>query len=155
MASESYGAVVPNRWDPSVRIPAPRAQVFAYLADPRHRTEWQAGLARVQMVDEGEPRVGMRWVDHLAGGLAFDLQIIGMEPDRMWAEVTRKGPFTAFMTLLFEDDTVEGTPGTCVRIVPRVRGRRLARPLGAAGTALMNALVRFDLPRIARAAQRG
>ena len=155
MSSESYGPVVPNRWDPAVRIPAPRAQVYAYLADPRHRAEWQAGLVRVEMVDEGEPRVGMRWVDHLTGGLSFDLQIIGMEPERMWAEVTRKGPFTAFMTLLFDDETVDGRPGTCLRIVPRVRGHRFAKPMGVAGTALMNTLVRFDLRRIGSAAQQG
>lgn len=152
--SESYGAVVPTRWDAAVFVAAPRSRVFGYLADPRNRPEWQASLVRVEMLDDGDPHVGMRWVDHLKGGKRFELQIIGMEQDRMWAEVTRVGPFTGFVTLLFEDATRGGVIGTEVRVVTRVRGRRLARPLGWVGTAAMTALVRTDLGRIARAAER-
>ncbi len=148
--SESYGVVAPTRWDASLFVSAPRSAVFAYLADPRTRPEWQASLDRVELLDEGEPHVGMRWVDHLRGGPSFELQIIGMEPDRMWAEVGRTGPLAAFVTLLFDDETTDGVPGTRVRIVARVRGRRLARPLGWLGTGVMGVLVRVDLPRVAR-----
>jgi uncharacterized protein YndB with AHSA1/START domain len=149
--SDAYPVVVPSRWDASVFVPAPRPRVFAYLADPRTRPEWQASLDRVEMIDDGEPRVGMRWIDRLKGGASFELQICGLEPDVMWAEVGTVGPFTGFVTLFFEDDTHDGVPGTCVRVVVRIRGRRLARPLGWAVTGLMTALVRIDLPRIPRA----
>lgn len=148
--TESYGIVAPTRWDASLFVAAQRSAVFAYLADPRTRPEWQASLARVELLDEGEPRVGMRWVDHLKGGASFSLQIIGMEEDRMWAEVGRTGPLTAFLTLLFDDESSGGVPGTRVRVVARVRGQRLLRPVGWLATAAMSALVRVDLPRVAR-----
>jgi hypothetical protein len=152
---ESYGNVVPTRWDAAVFVPARRAEVYAYLADPRNRPEWQASLERVELLDDGPPRVGTRWVDHLRLGPRFTLQIIGMEPDEMWAEMGTIGPLTAFVTLLFVDERRDGREGTCVRVVARIRGRRLATPLGWAGTGVMTALVRADLPRIARAASRG
>jgi uncharacterized protein YndB with AHSA1/START domain len=147
---DSYPVVVPSRWDPNVFVPAPRSDVYDLLADPRNRPRWQASLDRVEMIDQGEPHVGMRWVDRLRLGPAFELQIIGMEPDEMWAEISSAGPFTTFVTLFFEDETRDGVRGTCVRVVARVRGRRLAKPLGWAATGAMVGLVRVDLPRIAR-----
>ena len=152
--NQAAGAVVPTRWDPAVFVAAPRTRVFGYLADPRHRPEWQASLDRVQLLDDGEPRVGMRWIDHLKGGPSFELQIIAMEPPDVWAETGRIGPLTAFVTLLFEDETRDGVEGTCVRVVTRVRGARLATPVGWLGTAALALLVRVDLPRLARAAAR-
>ncbi len=148
---DSYPVVVPGRWDAAVFVPVPRSDVFDFLSDPRNRPRWQASLDRVEMLDEGEPHVGMRWVDRLRGGPAFELQIIGLEPDELWAEIGSLGPVTAFVTLFFEDETRDGIAGTCVRVVARVRGRRLAKPLGWVATALMTALVRVDLPRIPRA----
>jgi uncharacterized protein YndB with AHSA1/START domain len=147
---ESYGAVVARRWDASVFVPAPRPTVFAYFADPRNRPEWQGSLARVEMLDEGPPRVGMRWIDHVRVGPAFELQIIGLQEDRLWAEAGSTGPFTAFGTLLFEDESSGGVSGTRVQCVARVRGRRLARPLGWPATAVAGVLVRNDLARAAR-----
>ena len=47
----------PRRWDPSVFVAAPRDKVFAYLADPVNRPEWQASLRRVGVVDPGDPHV--------------------------------------------------------------------------------------------------
>ena len=149
--SESYGSVVPTRLDAAVFVAAPRAEVFDYLADPRNRPEWQATLDRVELLDDGEPRVGMRWVDHVRLGPPFELQIIGMEPGSLWAEMGRVGPFRAFVTLLFDDEVRDGVAGTCVRIVARVRGSKAAKPLGWAATGLLTTLVRLDSPRIARA----
>ena len=72
----------------------------------------------------------MRWLDHPKVGPAFELQIIGMEPTELWAEMGRLGPLQAFVTLLFSDEMRDGVDGTCVRVVTRVRGARLAKPLG-------------------------
>jgi uncharacterized protein YndB with AHSA1/START domain len=152
--TESYGSVVPTGWDAAVFVPAPRPTVYDYLADPRNRPDWQASLARVELLDEGAPRVGMRWVDHVKVGPPFTLQIIGMEPQDLWAEMGSIGPLSAFVTLLFEDETRDGVDGTCVRVVARVRGNRFAKPLGWAATAVMTALVRLDLPRLVRAVER-
>ena len=56
-------------------------------------------------------------------GPPFELQISRLEPDRLWSEVGTAGPFTAYGTLLFEDETREGTgaPGTRVRCIARVQ----------------------------------
>ncbi len=140
----------PTRWDATLFVAAPRPAVFAYLADPAHRPEWQASLKRVDLLDPGPPHVGQRWVDHLRGGASFELRITELVPDEVWAEQGRTGPVDAEVTLLFADAVRDGRAGTEVRILARVRGRRAAKPLGWAATAVMAGLVRVDLPRVAR-----
>ena len=146
--------VVPRRWDASVFVAAPRTVVFDYFADPRNRPEWQASLAAVELPDplaaEEEPYVGLRWVDKVKVGPPFELQISRLEHDRLWSEVGTAGPFTAYGTLLFEDETRDGTAGTRVHCIARVHGRGVARPLGPAATAVGITLVRIDLGRAAR-----
>ena len=146
--------VVPRRWDASTFIAAPRQVVFDYLADPRNRPEWQATLASVELLDPLDPGdppyVGLRWVDQVKVGPPFELQISRLEPGRLWSEVGSTGPFTAYGTLLFEDEPRDGADGTRVQFIARVHGRGLARPLGPAATALGVALVRVDLGRAAR-----
>ena len=150
----SASDVVPRRWDASVFVAAPRHVVFDYFADPRNRPEWQASLATIELLDplsrEQEPYVGLRWVDRVLVGPPFELQISRLEPGRLWSEVGSAGPFTAYGTLLFDDETRDGRPGTRVHCIARVRGRGAARPLGPAATALGVALVRVDLGRAAR-----
>ena len=146
--------VVPRRWDASVFVAAPRSVVFDYLADPRNRPEWQASLDTIELLDplarEQPPYVGLRWIDRVKVGPPFELQISRLEPDQLWSEVGSAGPFTAYGTLLFEDETRDGKAGTRVHCIARVHGRSLARPLGPAATALAVALVRVDLGRAAR-----
>ncbi len=139
--------------DPTVFVAAPRPHVYDYLADPRHRPEYQASLDRVELLDDGPPRVGMRWVDHLRGGMSFRLQITEMVPGSRWAENGTIGPLTAGVTLTFEDAERDGADGTLVRIAVRVHGRGAARPLGWLATGLLSAAVRLDLRGIARAAE--
>ena len=150
----SASDVVPRRWDASVLVAAPRQLVFDYFADPRNRPEWQASLASIELLDplapDQEPYVGLRWVDRVKVGPPFELQISRLEPGQLWSEVGSAGPFTAYGTLLFDDETVQGGPGTRVHCIARVHGRGLARPLGPAATALGVALVTVDLGRAAR-----
>jgi hypothetical protein len=137
-----------------VHVTAPRTVVFDYFADPRNRPEWQASLASITLLDPlapGQaPYVGLRWVDQVKVGPPFELQISRLEPDRLWSEVGTAGPFTAYGTLLFEDEVREGATGTRVRCIARVHGRSVARPLGPAATVLGVALVRVDLGRAAK-----
>jgi uncharacterized membrane protein len=137
-------------WDPSVFVPVPRRGLYDYLADPRNRPEWQGSLRRVEVLDDGPPRVGTRWVDHVYGAPPFHLRITGMEPGRLWAEVGTSGPFTACGTLLFEDAEREGVPGTRVRMIARVTAAGPARILTPFAVALAGVLVRNDLRRAAR-----
>ena len=130
-------------------VRAPRSEVFAYLADPRNRPEWQGSLDRVEVLaaDGPEPHVGMRWVDHVKVGPPFTLSISALQPDELWSEVGSAGPFTALGTLLFTD---EPGPATRVTCVARVRGRGVALPLGAPATLVGMVLVRGDLGRAKR-----
>jgi hypothetical protein len=139
-----------SRWDPAVFVAAPRPAVHAYLADPRNRPEWQGSLARVELLDDGPPRVGMRWVDHVRGGVRFPLRITGMVADELWVEQGSLGPLTAEVRLGFEDAVEDGVAGTRVRVVVRVRGRGAARPAGWLATGVLSAAVRVDLPRLVR-----
>ena len=59
--------------------------VFGFLADPRNRPQWQSGLSAVEMRDEGEPRVGMRWRDLTSVGLRPEMSISALTPYRVWA----------------------------------------------------------------------
>ena len=135
-------------------VAAPRPVVFAYFADPRNRPEWQASLRTIELLDplapEEEPYVGLRWIDKVKVGPPFELQISRLEPGELWSEVGSAGPFTAYGTLLFEDETRDDVTGTRVHCIARVHGRGPARPLGPAATALGVALVRVDLGRAAR-----
>lgn len=148
-SSEAPAYAVPRvgRWDPAFTVRAERQHVFDYLADPRHRPQWQASLRRVELLDAGPPRVGLRWVDHLHGGVRFGLGIVAMDPPRLWAEAGRLGPVTAHLTVLVDD---AGGGRTRVQVVPRLTGRGLARPLGWLATVAMTVLVRTDLSRLRR-----
>ena len=139
-----------RRWDPSVFVPAERGRVYDYLADPRNRPEWQASLRRVEVLDDGPPRVGTRWVDHVYGAPPFHLCITHMEPGTVWAEVGSSGPFTAYGTLLFEDAERGGVAGTVVRTVARVKGRGAARVAAPVARVVAGLLVRNDMRRAAR-----
>ena len=97
---------------------------YAYLSDPRNRPEWQSSLARVELLDEGEPRVGMRWRDHTRPGVVPEMEITELDPDRTWAESGRWRAITAKLTLRFS-----ATPAGCVVDVAfRVRGRGVLDP---------------------------
>lgn len=145
----AYAVPRPRRWDPSFVVAAPRHRVFDYLADPANRPEWQASLRSVDLLDDGPPRVGTRWVDHLYGGLRFTLEIVAMDSGVLWAERSRLGPLTTYVTLLMAD---EGA-GTRVRILTRFQGRGAARPLAFVATVVMALLVRVDVPRLRRILQ--
>ncbi len=136
---------------PQVLVPAPRAEVFAYLADPTRRPEWQASLRSVELLDPNPPHVGQRWVDHLYGGARFTLHITELEEGRVWTEEGRQGPLDAQVRLRFEDAVVDGEPGTRVTVEIRFTGRGAARPLGPLAGAALRGLIRIDLPRIRRA----
>ena len=69
-----------------VTLRQPVERVFAYLADPRNRPDWQSSIRSLEMIDEGEPRVGMRWRERAAGFGTFDMEIATLEPNRVWAE---------------------------------------------------------------------
>lgn len=85
----------------TVELAAPVGVVFAYLADPSTRPEWQSSLRRVDLIGSGEPRVGTEWYDVTAVGVRPRLRISRMRTDELWAEEGWWRGLRADLTLRF------------------------------------------------------
>jgi len=131
-----------------VPFAVPVGTAFSYLSDPRNRPEWQSSLRSVELHDDGEPRVGMRWVDHTKVGLRFPLEITAQEPDRLWAERGDFGPFQATVVLEFAATTTGSTVTADVRLV--LRGPRITDLVSRPATHAAVLTAGADLRRAAR-----
>lgn len=72
-----------QRVERTARIPAPPAEVFAYLSDLGNLAEWQSGIVSAERVDSGRMRVGSsaRVTRELMGQrLAVPLTVTHYEP---------------------------------------------------------------------------
>ena len=138
--------LIPTMLLAKVDFDVPVEVAFAYLADPRNRPEWQASLKAVEMLDEGEPRVGMRWRDHTAARIVADMEITVFAPGELWAEIGRWRAISAMLTLSFEPTET----GCAVDAMFRVSGRGLLAPVGWLATGVGILPVRGDLKRAAR-----
>jgi uncharacterized protein YndB with AHSA1/START domain len=129
-----------------VDFAVPVEVAFAYLADPRHRPEWQSSLRSVELLDDGEPRVGMRWRDHTAARIVPDMEITVMDPGRVWGEVGNWRAFSALLLLTFEP-----TPTGCaVHVQFRVTAGGLLTPFGWLASVGGVLPVRSDVKNAAR-----
>ena len=130
----------------SVEYDVPADVAFAYLADPRNRPEWQSSLRAVDLLDEGEPRVGMRWRDLTSARIAPEMVITELVPGLRWAEDGRWKAIDAALALQFSP-----RPGGClVGVEFGVRGHGLLRPIGWAATYAGLFAVRSDLRKAGR-----
>ena len=130
----------------TLQYDVPPAVAYAYLADPRNRPEWQSSLKRVDLLDQGEPRTGMRWRDVTEVGMVPDMVITAMQPDTLWAETGTWRAIEADLTLRFAP---AGT-GCRLEVSFEVRGRGALRPVGWAATAAGLLAVRADLAKAGR-----
>lgn len=129
-----------------VAFAAPLQVAYDYLADPRNRPEWQSSLKGVEMIDEGEPRVGMRWRDRTAARIVPEMEITVLEPGKVWAEVGRWRSISALLVLKFEPSAT----GCVVDVRFHVAAPGLLAPVGwlATGTGVFPVL--GDVRRAAR-----
>lgn len=141
MAPDSLG-----RRTATVDYDAPVARVFAYLADPRNRPEWQSSLRTVELLDDGPPRVGMRWRDRTWARVDPEMVITDMEDDVLWAETGRWKAVSADLELRFAPHG----EGCRVQASFGVQGRGGWRPVGWAATRAGLFAVRSDLRKAAR-----
>jgi uncharacterized protein YndB with AHSA1/START domain len=130
----------------TLRYAVPVHEAFSYLADPRNRPEWQSSLRSVELIDEGEPRVGFRWRDHTAVRMAPEMVITELEPDVSWAESGRWRAIEADLTLRFAPHRA----GCSVDVEFAVRGNGFLRPVGWAASGAGLFAVRSDLRRAGR-----
>ena len=124
----------------------PVHDAFAYLADPRNRPEWQSSLRRVELIDEGDPRIGFRWRDHTAARVVPEMEITELETDVLWAETGRWRAIEADLTLRFAPHR----GGCSVDVEFEVRGEGYLRPVGWAASGAGLFAVRSDLRRAGR-----
>ena len=130
----------------TLRYDVPVSAAFEYLADPRHRPEWQSSLRQVELLDEGAPHVGMRWRDITAVRMAPELTITELEPNVLWAETGRWRAMEADLTLRFAPHR----GGCSVDVEFEVRGDGYLRPVGWAASRAGLFAVRSDLRRAGR-----
>jgi hypothetical protein len=130
----------------SVAYAVPAEVAFAYLADPGNRPEWQSSLRGVEILDPGEPRVGMRWRDLTSARIVPDMVITAMETPVLWAETGQWRAFAADLNLRF----VPRETGCVVDAEFGVRGPGLLRPVAWAATRAGLFAVRSDLRRAGR-----
>ena len=130
----------------SVGYDVPVDVAFAYLADPRNRPEWQSSLRAVELLDEGEPRVGMRWRDLTSARIEPEMVITELDPGVLWAETGRWWGIQADLTLGFSP----AESGCEVVAALRVQGRGPLRPVGWVATRAGLVAVRSDLRKAAR-----
>lgn len=112
-------------FDHLMRQPVDR--VFAYIADPRNRPNWQRTIREFEMLSDGEPRAGMRWRERALGAPPFIMEITAFEPNRLWAERGTSPAVNGELTLHFQP---EG-PHTRLRVIVDIdlKGfRKLAAP---------------------------
>jgi hypothetical protein len=121
-------------------------EAFRYLADPRNRPEWQSSLRGVDLLDQGEPRVGFRWRDRTAAGIVPQMEITELDPDVRWSESGRWRAIEADLALRFAPHP----DGCTVDVEFEVRGRGLLRPVGWAASRAGLLAVRSDLRRAGR-----
>ncbi|MBZ5738337.1 SRPBCC family protein [Nocardioides mangrovi] len=123
-----------------VAFAVPPEVAFDYLADPRHRAEWQSSLARVEDVD-GEVRVGQTWTDVTKPGLRPRMTTTELDRPHRWTETGTWRGFAATLTLTFV-----ATPGGCeVTATMSLNGAGLRAPLARALGLVAPYAVRGDL----------
>jgi hypothetical protein len=150
-------------------VAAPPSAVFAYLAEPRHRPEWQSSLRSVDLSEEapvgpeapGAPPVGTRWVDRTAVGAGPRMQITESTPPGehgapgAWSEVGAWHELRARLRLTFAPDVSAGAgAGTTLGVEVAVEGAWPWLPAVLVLRALAPHAVRSDLRRAARIVQR-
>ena len=129
-----------------VDFAAPVDVVFAYLADPAHRPEWQGSLRRtVDVVGDGS--VGTSWTDVTAVGARPRMRVTAITPGQAWAEHGTWHGIDAELRLDFEPMEAQ----TRVTATVEIRTRAALSPLGAVLRLLAPSAVRGDLRRAARA----
>ena len=130
----------------SVDFDAPVDIVYAYLAEPANRPEWQGSLRRtVDVVGDGS--VGTTWTDVTAVGARPRMRVTDATPGISWAERGEWHGIDADLRLTFEPIPT----GTRVTATVDLRTPPLLLPVGVVLRRLAPYAVRGDLVRAARA----
>jgi len=129
-----------------VVLDAPIERVFAFLADPENRPRWQSSLRRVELITNGEPRLGTRWREQPIGLGWVELEIVRFDQDREWSERAELAFGTFTLTLRFTPEDA----ATRVHVDAELALRGAARLLGLGARLVLPRAFASDLRRAGR-----
>ncbi|MGI8775364.1 MAG: SRPBCC family protein [Actinomycetota bacterium] len=134
-------------FDTSVEIDRPVAEVFSYMTDPAHMTEWQSGVEAARHVDSGPTKLGSRLAEvrNFAGKrIETIVEVTAFEPDRRFEIEVVEGPIAYKVETLFSD------LGGRTRVDARGRGEqgRLFRFAGPLVAKVAESQLRNDVHRL-------
>jgi hypothetical protein len=133
--------------DTTVTFPVGPEVTFDYLADPRNRPEWQSSLKSVELLTDGPPGRGNRWVDHTKPGLRPVMETMVFDRPALWAEAGRWHGLAAVLTLGLHPREDGGTDVHAVMMFP---GRVWWLPVSFVLSLAAPAAIAADLRRAAR-----
>jgi uncharacterized protein YndB with AHSA1/START domain len=122
-------------------LPHPVERVFAVIADVRNRPRWQENTRTVEVLTEGEPRVGTRWRETAKGLGTYEAEVVAFERDRLWTEAADLEAGSGRIEVSFAPDGDDGRKtrlGIAVEI--RLRGtKKLMEPV-------LGPMIRHQMP---------
>jgi uncharacterized protein YndB with AHSA1/START domain len=127
----------------ALELPHPPAALFRFLAEPRNRPLWQASLREVVDVDDGEPRVGLRWRDVTKVGVRPVMEIVELTPYRALVETGSWRGVDGVLTMRF----TKISSGTRLVVEGRLVGRGPYAVAAAVSRRLAPETIRKDLLR--------
>ena len=121
----------------------PVKQVFAYLADPQNRPQWQSSITDLSLETEGPPRKGTRWQEKAKGIGTVEMEIVEFKPERIWTEHGRGKTLEVRIRL---DFSPEGS-STRVDVDATMRAQGMVRLLLPVARLVLPRIIRRDLAR--------
>lgn len=131
-----------------IEIARPRAEVFAYAADPDHAPAWYENIKTVEWESPKALAVGARvafMTQFLGRQLTYTYEIKELVPDERLVMSTTEGPFRMETTYTWEDEEAGSTKMTLRNRGEMGRFWRFAAPVMAAA---VRRATRKDLERL-------
>jgi uncharacterized protein YndB with AHSA1/START domain len=127
----------------TLELPHPPGALFRFLAEPRNRPLWQGSLRDVVEVDDGEPRVGLRWRDVTKVGVRPAMEIVELTPYRVLGETGSWRGVDGVLTMRFN----EISSGTRLVVEGHLAGRGPYAVAAVVSRKLAPETIRRDLLR--------
>jgi uncharacterized protein YndB with AHSA1/START domain len=128
------------------RVDAPPERVFAVLADPARRPEWQENTSDVEVLTPGPAGLGARWTETQRGVGRVQVEVVGFAPPTTWNEAGTAHGGGATVSLDLRPD---GDCATRVRVTVELTLRGARRLMGPALAPVIRHQVPRDLDRLA------
>jgi uncharacterized protein YndB with AHSA1/START domain len=112
----------------SIEIARPQDEVFAYVTDPSHFAEWQAGVVGGHMDGEATSIGSKCMTTRRIGGAEREVasQVTKLDPPRAWGVRGIDGPIRAIVNVTVEP--INGSPQSRVTIALDFDGHRIGKP---------------------------